>query len=114
MAQRFTLSIRRTHGYVGTWRHLDKWDEIGSAEVIATRAHEIEDNGYSHVNRINIVCVSTDAPPEDIKEALYSEFSSHGCSHEYDCCGCWSTSARTVRRLGPDRYAVLTSSSQNY
>lgn len=110
-----TLEVRETHKYVGTYQHLDRWREIGSARVIGT-GQTFKD--YENPEETTVVrhtlTVHSDATDAEIAQALRDTFTREGCAHEYDCCGCWSHSARRPRKLSPGCWEVDVSSSRNY
>lgn len=51
--------------------------------------------------------------PTVIRNALRNEFTSHGCHHEYDCCGCRSYYA-SFKQLTHRKWSVVVTSSRNY
>lgn len=116
MTTTHTLSLRKTHKYVGTYRDLDKWEDIGTVTELASATIHVdeEDPCETTVTRI-FVCAECPEPRTDaeIENALHDVYSSHGCAHEYDCCGCWSTSVVEVKKHGAI-HEVVTSSSRNY
>lgn len=107
-----TLEIRKTRSYVGTWRHLDEWEDVGEFDVVGEWTTLQMDNAEESTERVKIVCVACDDVELAVR-ALRDEFSSYGCSHDYDCCGCWSHYAEAFH-LKEDRYAVIVNSRRNY
>jgi hypothetical protein len=110
-----TINIyqRLTHRYVDAYRHLDEEVLIGQVKQLGlTRsvAPAGYDDGGTYLFRVV-------APPDmkhaDLSRAISSTLSHSGCSHEYDCCGCASQSAR-VKRLTKREYAVRLRVSFNY
>ncbi len=121
------LSLRLTHGYVGTYKHLDQWLRLGTHDEIASRPlplTEAEQNDHCEIRRDEVfVLVSIDQQEADffnrwinskeytidpkdafekwvnlqIGQALADVYSRVGCAHEYDCCGCRSFAVRDVR-----------------
>lgn len=129
MAQLVTAYKRLTNKYVGTYRHLDKWDYdnpirlkvLGgmflSAYDLAAREGQPDRNidpseggeSYHRVVLMNPRGISD----EDVEQAIYSEFSSHGCAHEHDCCGCMSTGVDLVKK-GRREWLMKLRYSYNY
>lgn len=117
------LSIRKTHKYVGTYRYLDEWEDIGIIELMGQRVLSVDyEDPCEYTVTEKIVRVTCDGvqPKEKIEQALRDTYTSHGCAHEYDCCGCWSTHVTGVKEQFPSAsglariYTVTTSSSRNY
>ena len=100
-----TLHVARhvTRKFVGTFRHLDAWDELGTIrhtpfrKVYNPARDEDLSDGPSYVAFARLPAGA------DVKEwclAIEDSMSSHGCSHEYDCCGCASHYARVYPYRG--------------
>jgi len=107
------LHKRLTNRYVGTYRHLDQWAYVGVVKLLGGRlvdeGNGIDDTG-TYVSR---VVAPVSLKHRDLRRAIRSHFSQSGCAHEYDCCGCTSTSAN-VRRVSPREYVLTLSYSRNY
>ena len=107
------LEVRLTHRYVGTWKHLDKWRDVGTA--VLTPAREIEegnglDEGGTYLRWATLPRgIDRDAACRALEDSL----SSHGCAHEWDCCGCASYNTRVLHRHGR-RVVLQTRVSYNY
>ena len=99
------LNIRLTHKYVGTCKHMDDWENIGTVEELSLT--EIpsgnEDGLYESGDQINLVRVVTSRGVQKIKQALKDTFTSTGCACSHDCCGCKSIYVRGVTRLDKDK-----------
>lgn len=143
------LELRLTHGYVGTWKHLDKWLYLGRIDEIGTRELPVkedeEDPDPCDPKRHEIFALveidqdsadfharwtapgNPDYSVEDgayekwvekqIEQALHDVYSSHGCDHEYDCCGCRSYSAGDIECIARGKknlYRIVVGSSRNY
>lgn len=111
------LLKRKTHKYVGTYQHLDEWDEIGettelSRKIVCEDTSEIEHPITEEAH------VLVDAPkgtlPSDIRSALMDSYTMSGCHHEWDCCGCRSYRATEAKRVTGRLWCVRISSSRNY
>ena len=116
-----SLLVRQTHKFVGTYKDLDKWDHIGEfdIEAISDPIVNMDDpeDPCETTARILFIRVMPDSPARkqsEIERALRDGFESHGCGHDFDCCGCWSTSVIKVERLNDDYWRVETSASRNY
>lgn len=127
------LALRETRKYVGQWKHLDRWTDVGNYAVLGIATHErSEDNEpcisqgpvLTYTLRI-VLCPEILALPlmeQDAKiaQALHDEFTSWGCDHEYDCCGCASTMTHNVACIArgvngqPNIWTVEQSTTYNY
>jgi hypothetical protein len=109
------LAVRKTHSYVGTCSHLDDWESIGSFEVLEHKSETDDEDDPCQPTTITLTLrVESDADPKDIENALHASLSSQGCHHEYDCCGCVSTSVETVARQDDGTWIVTQGASRNY
>jgi hypothetical protein len=113
-----TLSIRRSHGYISAYSHLDKWEDIGTSKVIR---RYVEDNAeelpHGDLPGISLEIEVTryrdgDTPHTraDIRQALHDCFSGSRCRCEHDCCGCVTTSVshcHPINRKGTRWMLVL-------
>jgi hypothetical protein len=113
-----TLSLRETSKYVGTYRHLDEWRDIGRFEELGRVDLGITDPEDMCEPRKGYILVSV-APVQkgptraEILRALADEFTIDGCAHEYDCCGCRSSRA-SAHHVKGNVYCVEITSSRNY
>lgn len=110
---RLNLEVRLTHRYVGTWQHLDEWRDVGAAVLTPARTvqeSEDFDDGGTYVRWATLPRgIDRDAACRALEDTL----SSHGCAHEWDCCGCASYSTRVLHRHGR-RVVLQTRVSYNY
>lgn len=107
------LSTRLTHRYVGTYKHLDRWQNVGPVRLTPGRV-VAESNGYDEGNTyVRWATVPRGQSVDKTVRALEDTLSSHGCAHEWDCCGCASYSTRVIHRHGR-RLVLKTSVSYNY
>lgn len=112
---RQTLAIRKTHTYVGSYDHLDSWEDIGSfARISHESVSTDEEDACDPHSSKTVVAVESDSPREEIREALLSSFTKAGCAHEYDCCGCRSFYAREATPVGKGMWCVEVDSRRNY
>lgn len=114
---RHALEVRKTRKYVGTYKHMDEWEPIGVVEELARSVVSVDDEDPCETTVVrHFLSVRCDEvqPQDRIDRAIRDTFSSHGCAHEYDCCGCWSTHVSELKHLGDDRWEMTTSSSRNY
>jgi hypothetical protein len=102
-----SLSIRKTHKYVGEYTHLDDWETVGLYRVISQRdLQEADEVGFDETRQYEMVVwvkpLKREALPDipQIKQALRSEFTHNGCACEHDCCGCISTRVGDVEDIG--------------
>lgn len=115
------LAIRKTHRYVGTYRDMDEWEDIGEVTDMGQRLLSVDDDDpceYTVRERKMHIRCDEPQPDERIERAIRDTYSSHGCAHEYDCCGCWSYHVTKVDKIdegGFDHvYRVEISASRNY
>jgi len=114
------LNLRKTRKYVGTYKHLDDWETIGTYQVEASQAIEPEETNddwedpCEPTKTVRFVKVKSDSSTEDIKQALKDIFTIQGCGHEFDCCGCRSWQAREVEYLGKEYWRLIVTSYRNY
>lgn len=114
------LELRKTHKYVGTYRDLDEWEQVGKMRIAATSNKECdhEDDAcepWLHEHFIEVrVARGRKWQSNTINQALHDAFTAWGCHHEYDCCGCRSYMTSKVEYLGQNYWRVLVSSSRNY
>lgn len=118
--QVFTALVRRvTHKYVGTYRHEDEWEDLGRVYRVATGEPEYPEgdnleDAYSQKLFVRVeLCDGVDASERDIKRALQDVYTSSGCHHDYDCCGCRSYYA-DASHLRDDMWMVDIYSSRNF
>lgn len=108
-----SISRRETHRYVDTWSHKDTWTHLGTVQVTPGRRSE-EGNGYDDAG--TVVRYARIRRADDfrlLKRAIEDTMSRHGCSHEYDCCGCVSYTTR-VTRIRPRLLMIRTRIGRNY
>jgi hypothetical protein len=111
--EKINLELRLTHKYVGEWDHLDQWDAVGTAVLTppkCVREPEDFDDGGEYVRWATI---PRGQPLAASARALEDSLSKHGCSHEYDCCGCASYRTEAIHRHGR-RMVLKTSIRYNY
>lgn len=111
--QTLALNTRLTHRYVDTHSHLDQWNRVGHLKMTPPRVVQ-EGNGYDEGD--TVVRYARIRRADDfrlLKRAIEDTMSRHGCSHEYDCCGCASWSTR-VKRVRPGLLLIRTRVTFNY
>lgn len=107
------LSLRLTHRYVGTFRHLDSWRYLGAAKVTPGRIVD-PGNGYDEGRTyIRWATLPRGIDRDAACRALEDTMSRWGCAHEWDCCGCASHTTRVLHRHGR-RVVLKTWVSYNY
>lgn len=113
MATIINLEVRKTRRYVDTCSHLDDWEPVGRAKVMPQRLVR-EGNGLDDQGTYLLhAWIPAGQDPELSRRALADHFTSEGCTHEYDCCGCWSMSA-SVKRVTRRAFAVRIEYRRNY
>lgn len=120
-----SLELRKTHKYVGTYQHEDSWDYLGTVVTQQYSSQGTDDEDPCEPTRImKLVSVQLDNRDHSkplwtdaqIMQALKDTFTRVGCSHEHDCCGCWSHLVTEVLplKLAPYTYVLILSASRNY
>lgn len=109
-----TLARKVTQDYVGTFDHLDDWEDIGEVAVLSHSTMETDpDDMCEPWIETMLVRVRPEAPDTteaDIRAALQASFTRAGCHHEHDCCGCRSYRADAVHLKDADWMVTITSS----
>lgn len=108
------LRERRTFRYVGTHKHLDAWRDLGvsarlTPERLVREPMNYDDGGTYH----RWATIPARADRDAAARALEDVLTSHGCAHEWDCCGCASWRTSVVLRKGR-RLLLRTTVSYNY
>jgi hypothetical protein len=104
---------RTSHRYIDAYKHLDGEEFVATVKLTPPRmirAAEDFDDGGSYVQFMR---VPRNVNLQALRQALRDTMGYHGCTHEYDCCGCASRSVRT-RLVAPRKLRVTTSISYNY
>ncbi|QIG66744.1 hypothetical protein EVB27_074 [Rhizobium phage RHph_TM16] len=113
-----SLEVRLTHKYVGTYRHLDAWQDVGMAVIRCTET-ELMDDGEDPCEPTRttmLLEIHCDEVTDShvIMRAIQGALGSHGCAHDWDCCGCWSTRVGDIAHVKDNLWFVETHSSRNY
>jgi hypothetical protein len=109
-----TLEKRVTKSYVGSWKHLDRHEYVGSMTVEASSFVVNEEEEEEPMVQTLFLRVWSPREEKEIREALYDHFTVWGCDHEHDCCGCRSYRCSSARRIGGSYWKVIVTSSRNY
>lgn len=109
----FLVSRRKTFRYVGTYRDLDDWEDLGffrhtPVKCVAVGNGLDEDGAYTRW-----VKVPVNTPLHEIIPAIEDTLTRVGCAHEYDCCGCLSYRTHFIRRRGR-KLLFKTYATRNY
>ncbi|QIG76893.1 hypothetical protein EVC30_064 [Rhizobium phage RHph_Y1_11] len=115
--ERVTLERRLTHKYVGTYKHLDSHEYVGDALIRCRDEELVDDEDPCEPTTITMVVEVVTEQPQPLNiicEAIRDTFSSHGCAHEWDCCGCWSTWTSEVAHAVNNKFLVELRSHRNY
>lgn len=132
------IEARLTHSYVGSCAHLDKWGSICNARVTAPRLVKAPgDDASDGATRAFVVSLTAadlataresyrrlrfQAPHRHgvplsfarwMNRSIEQNYTSAGCHHEYDCCGCASTYA-DAHRTKRGEFTVTVRTSYNY
>jgi hypothetical protein len=114
-----TLQLRLTHVYADTWRHEDKYENIGEYSIRTKDTYiKVEEDGSTDITEpmkvIYLIDVESKADQLDVRRALAEMFTNIGCHHEYDCCGCRSFYAKAFPQDYNGLYRVEVNSMRNY
>lgn len=113
MAQKITARLRITNRYVDACRHMDEWGDRFTFKLLAGKRVD-EGNGFDDLGSARFRVIGSKTADQDKQAmALRQSYSHYGCTHEYDCCGCISTSAR-VTKVKRGVFSMLLSHSRNY
>jgi hypothetical protein len=113
------LEAQLTHKYVGTYSHLERFAPLGNVKVLGGRdtpepdEPDISDAGGRIFRVVAPSAMVRQHGAETIRRALSDLFTSWGCAHDYDCCGCVSSMAY-VKRAGRREFVVRQSFTRNY
>lgn len=113
MMKEFIAEIRKTHSYVDSCSSMDSWGESFRFKMLAgkqTIKPKGFDDGGTHRYRI---IGSKKLSQKKQAQALHDTLSHHGCTHEYDCCGCASHYV-TITRIKPGLFSASIKTSFNY
>jgi len=113
MAFTMHVSQRLTNRYVGTYKHLDQWGPNIPVKVLGGVTIK-QGNDYDEGQTMRVRVIG----PKNVDQkmlagAIRETMGSHGCAHEYDCCGCSSVHAR-VTKVKRGIFSVLLTESFNY
>lgn len=112
-----SLSVRLTHRYVDTYRHLDSERGVGvlkftPAKLVREPRDDMSDGG-DYVRFARVPAGLSRKARHELVQAARDSFNRHGCHHEYDCCGCMMVRAWPVTLTGR-RLRVVLSVGYNY
>ena len=116
--KRMYLEKRVTHRYVGAYAYLDEWRDLGRTPARLTPPKLVNpgngyDEGGTYLRWATLPRMPQRADRADAARALEDLLSSHGCAHEWDCCGCASHNTQALRRQGR-RVLLRTTVTFNY
>jgi len=110
-----TLAVRSTHKYNNGWKHLDSWDEIGSAVVLKSK-NKTRESSDSLRNIVLLEVTRYDGLPvvtdDDVREAILDTMQ-FSCTHEHDCCGCQIGGADYVRKVSENKFVAVCNYYRN-
>lgn len=117
MPKVFTAYKRLTNRYINRHSDLDAWDYGKSVTVKLLAPKTIEHaNGFDDGGKTRhraIVKAVEGMDPDDIKQAIRNELKIDGCTHDYDCCGCYFNYV-SVDKIGRKAYRVEITHRYNY
>lgn len=104
---------RTSHRYIDQYKHLDGERFVASVRLTAPKVVDEGNHFDTGPTYVQYLRVPRNVSAQDLRQALYDTMSYHGCTHEWDCCGCASRSVFT-KLIAPRRLKVTTSISYNY
>jgi hypothetical protein len=112
------LERRLTHKYRSAYKHLDASETIGAFTTIAKsdlmHSDDEEDYCESTFQSLFVEVEMHELLPLKVYiDALSDHYSSAGCGHSWDCCGCRSFHG-WASHLKDNLYRVDVSSSRNF
>lgn len=111
----YSLKLKITDKYVGTCSYLDEWQHFGRIELIGSRQNK--KNEYESGSQVMLVRILPDpdksVTTEQLEKCLHDAFTSVGCAHEYDCCGCVSQTVSKVWHMYDNVYFLKVSWYRN-
>jgi hypothetical protein len=117
MARKVSIEIRKTHKYVGSYQHLDDWEALPErVKQLGGKGYPPDDDtDYSDGGKFVFrVVAPRSLDPKKVMQALRDTYTSQGCAHQRDCCGCESRRASVTRIRRSNEYRVTQSISFNY
>jgi hypothetical protein len=106
------INKRLTYKYNTFWSNMDRWHELGMADLVRIGSKKTCQWGESS-SQVFFVRVNLPYRPINVERALYDSFIMGGCNCQHDCCGHWSFRAHKVRPLKGGLYAVLVTGYRN-
>jgi hypothetical protein len=82
-------------------------------EYIKTIGIVREDDICEYTNGIMVFKKRRNASDAKLMDYLHENYAQDGCGHEWDCCGCWSTTIGRITRKGNKVY-VSFSAARNF
>lgn len=112
--ERIAISLRKTHKYVDSYRHLDEEEYLGEVKVTPERKTE-EGNGFDDLGTyVRFARIPVGMDKEKAIKALGDTLSNWGCAHEYDCCGCMLSSTSVYPTTSPRTLRLVSRFGRNY
>lgn len=104
---------RLSHRFNPGWSSRDNWAWLGTLKLTPAKVVR-EGNGYDDGGTyLQYARIPADVDRQQLAWAVQDTMSGSSCRHEYDCCGCQSTSVRT-KFLSTRLLQVRVSVSYNY
>lgn len=109
------IERRLTHHYANGYSYLDEHEYAGRVEELSYEAHSDDDETSRAIYTLRILDRGDN--PNNLRAALYDNYSGSHCMHDYDCCGCWTHRVHKVKHIHLGNitlYRVYVHSSRNY
>ena len=119
MSHRFNHITGRVHrAYRPNYKHLDCTFDMDLKAKVVYGYHIMRDTGGPDVTSETRVYITFNRPVsrQEALDAAYDMFEKGGCSHSYDCCGCWFGGAYDLNRKNKSgrKWTAKLSYSRNY
>jgi hypothetical protein len=113
MAVRTYVSARLTHKWADHCSNRDEWTDSIPVKLLQGVLLS-EGKSYDEGSTVRYRVIGPkNVDQKMLKKAIRDTFSTGGCSHEYDCCGCPSTYA-TVKKARKGIFTAIVKTSYNY
>lgn len=116
-----SLDLRERRTYRDGWGFLDSSRHLGTATVLQRSERRTDDEDPCEpTDIVMLVKVQVGegiiATFDDVKQALRDTFGGSKCTHDHDCCGCWTTTFGDVfqSKVDTTEYVLLGSASRNH
>lgn len=112
--ERIAISLRKTHKYVDSYRHLDDEEPLGVVAITAPTQTEPGNDFDDLGTYVQYTRLPRGMDKAKAVRAISDTMTNWGCAHEYDCCGCMLTSTRAYPTDKPRVLRIVSRFGRNY